>query len=68
MAITTLDGLLSALANNSSRVVIDKASLGNAVAGQLFSLWRAIRQSVAACYDTLTLPNNARADSARVEP
>lgn len=30
MAITTRDGLIDALANNSSRIVIDKASLANA--------------------------------------
>lgn len=40
MTITTLDALIDALANNSSRIVIDKSSLANAVAGQLFSLWR----------------------------
>lgn len=36
--------VMEALANNSDRVVIDKASLGNAVAGQVFSLWRATGQ------------------------
>ena len=41
MTITTRDQLIDALANNASRVVIDKASLANAVAGQVFSLWRA---------------------------
>lgn len=41
MAITTLDGLVNALGNNSTRVIIDKASLANAAAGQQFSLWRA---------------------------
>lgn len=41
MTISTRDELLNALANNSSRVVIDKASLANAVAGQFFSLWTA---------------------------
>lgn len=40
MAITTRDQLLDALANNSTRVVIDKASLANAAAGQIFSLWQ----------------------------
>jgi hypothetical protein len=44
MAITSPAQLLDALANNSSRLVIDKASLPNAVAGQLFSLWRATGQ------------------------
>jgi hypothetical protein len=44
MAITTLDGFYNALANNSSRLVIDKASIANAVAGQFHSLWRATGQ------------------------
>lgn len=44
MTITTENALLNALANNSSRVVIDKASLSSAVAGQIFSLWRATGQ------------------------
>lgn len=39
MAITTRDQLIDALANNTSRVVIDKASLANTAAGQFFSLW-----------------------------
>ena len=41
MTITTRDQLIDALANNSSRLVIDKASLANAAAGQFFSLWTA---------------------------
>lgn len=41
MAITTRDGLINALANSSSRVVLDKASIANAATGNLFSLWRA---------------------------
>lgn len=44
MTITTRDELINALANNSSRLVIDKSSLANAVAGQLFSLWRTTGQ------------------------
>ena len=44
MTITTRDGLISSLGNNFTPVVIDKASLANAVAGQLFSLWRATGQ------------------------
>ena len=44
MAITTLDGIFNALANNSSRLVIDKASIANAAAGQYHSLWRATGQ------------------------
>jgi hypothetical protein len=62
MAITTVDGLVNALGNNSSRVIIDKASLSNAAAGQFHSLWRATGQpgqgaiptTAARCDDTLT--------------
>lgn len=62
MAITTLDGLVSALGNNSTRVVIDKASLANAAAGQQFSLWSAtgipaqgaIPGAAAVCNNALT--------------
>jgi hypothetical protein len=41
MTITTRDQLIDALANNSSRLVLDKASIANALAGGVFSLWRA---------------------------
>jgi hypothetical protein len=41
MTISTRDQLIDALGNNSSRLVIDKASLANAAAGQFFSLWQA---------------------------
>lgn len=41
MTIATRDDLINALANNSDRFVIDKASLANAAAGQFFSLWTA---------------------------
>ena len=41
MAITTRDQLINAMGNNSSRIVIDKASIANAAAGQFHSLWRA---------------------------
>lgn len=44
MAITTLDQLQAALATNSSRVVIDKASLASQTAGGFTSLWRATGQ------------------------
>jgi len=44
MTITARDQLIDALANNSSRLVIDKASLANAAAGQYHSLWRATGQ------------------------
>jgi hypothetical protein len=44
MTISTRDGLINGLANNSSRLVIDKASIANAAAGQFHSLWRATGQ------------------------
>jgi hypothetical protein len=44
MAITTVDGIVSALANNASRIVLDKASLASQVAGRMCSLWRATGQ------------------------
>lgn len=62
MTISTLDGVVNALGNNSSRIVIDKANLANAAAGQYFSLWRATGQpgqgaiptTAATCDNTLT--------------
>ncbi len=62
MTITTRDGLISALGNNSSRLVMDKASISNAAAGQYHSLWRATGQpgqgaipsTAAVCDNTLT--------------
>lgn len=61
MAITTTDGIVDALGNNSSLFVIDKTSLSNAVAGQYYSLWRATGQpgqgaiptTAAICINTL---------------
>lgn len=44
MTITTRDQLIDAMANNSSRIVIDKASISNAAAAQFHSLWRATGQ------------------------
>ena len=41
MTITTRDQLINALGNSASRIVIDKAALTNAAAGQFFSLWTA---------------------------
>lgn len=44
MTISTRDQLINAMCNNSSRIVIDKASLANTAAGQFHSLWRATGQ------------------------
>ena len=41
MTIETLDQLIKALGNNSSRIVIDKGSIIGHAAGNLISLWRA---------------------------
>jgi hypothetical protein len=62
MTITTRDQLIDSLANNSSRLVIDKASIANAAANQFHSLWRATGQpgqgaipgAAATCDNTLT--------------
>jgi hypothetical protein len=61
MTISTINGLINALGNNSSRLVIDKASIANAAAGQFHSLWRstgqpgqgAIPAAAASCNNTL---------------
>lgn len=61
MAITSRDQLIDAMGNNSSRIVIDKANIVNAAAGQFHSLWRATGQpgqgaiptSAAVCNNTL---------------
>lgn len=42
--ITNRDQLIDALANNSSRIVIDKASIASTAAGQYHSLWQATGQ------------------------
>lgn len=44
MTLATANAIAGALGNNSDRFVLDKASIANAVAGQLFSLWRATGQ------------------------
>ena len=62
MTIQTLDALINALGNNSSRFVLDKASMSNAVAGAYHSLWRATGQpgqgaiptAAAVCNNSLT--------------
>lgn len=60
MTIATLDQLVNAIGNNSSPVVIDKASIANAAAGQLFSLWRATGiPAQGAIPTTAAVPTNA---------
>ena len=62
MTITTRDQLINALGNNSSRVILDKASITSQTAGSFASLWRAtgmpgqgaIPAATAACINTTT--------------
>lgn len=44
MTITSMDGLVNAMGNNSSRIILDKASVANVGAGAYYSLWRATGQ------------------------
>lgn len=44
MAISTRDHLIDAMGNNSSRVIIDKASIASQTASSFASLWRATGQ------------------------
>lgn len=37
-----MDGLINAMGNNSSQIIIDKTNIANASAGNYFSLWRAL--------------------------
>lgn len=41
MTITSISGIASALGNNSSRIILDKASVASQVAGVYCSMWRA---------------------------
>lgn len=62
MTITTRDQLINGLGNNSSRIVIDKASITSQAAGTYVSLWRATGQpgqgaipgAAAVCNNALT--------------
>ena len=62
MTISTRDQLIDALGNNSSRLVIDKASIASQAAGTFVSLWRATGQpgqgaipaAAVVCDNTLT--------------
>lgn len=52
MAITNMDQFINSMANNSSRLIIDKFSIVNAVAGGYHSLWRASGQPGAGAVPT----------------
>lgn len=61
MTISTRDQLIDAMANNSSRIIFDKASIASQTANSFCSLWRATGQpgqgaiptSAAVCNDSL---------------
>ena len=61
MAITTRDQLIDAMANNSSRIIFDKASIASQTANSFCSMWRATGQpgqgaipaAAAVCNDSL---------------
>lgn len=44
MAITTRDKLIDAMGNNTSRIILDKATIASQAAGTFVSLWRATGQ------------------------
>jgi hypothetical protein len=50
--ITTASEIINALGNNSSRIIIDKASIANQTAGGFASLWRATGQPAQATIPT----------------
>lgn len=62
MTISTRDQLIDGLSNNSSRIVLDKASIASQAAGTFVSLWRATGQpgqgaipaAAAVCNNALT--------------
>ena len=62
MTISTLDALINAMGNNSSRIVLDKANIASQAAGTYVSLWRATGQpaqgaipaAAAVCNNALT--------------
>jgi hypothetical protein len=58
--ITTRDQLIDSLANKSSRIVIDKGSLGSTTVGGYHSLWRATGTPAQAALPTAAaIPTNA---------
>jgi hypothetical protein len=58
--ITTASEIIKALGNNSSRIIIDKASVANQTAGGFASLWRATGQPAQAAIPTVAaVPTSA---------
>lgn len=58
MAIESTDALIQALGNNSSRIILDKASIASQTAGSFCSLWRAIGQPGQGAIPTTTATCN----------
>lgn len=54
MTIANFDQLVDALANNASRIILDKASLANQAAGRYCSLWRATGQPAQGAIPTVS--------------
>ena len=52
MTITNRDGVIAGLASGADRLIIDKASLSNQIAGRYASLWRATGQPAQAAIPT----------------
>jgi hypothetical protein len=61
MTITSPEELFNALANNASRIVVDKASIANQLANTLCSMWRATGQPAQGAIPgtTFTVPTKA---------
>ncbi len=58
MAIDNIDALVQALGNNSSRIILDKASIASQTAGSFCSLWRATGQPGQGAIPTTTATCN----------
>lgn len=58
MAIESIDALVQALGNNSSRIILDKASIASQTAGSFCSLWRATGQPGQGAIPTTTATCN----------
>lgn len=60
MTITTADGLINAMANNATRIIIDKPNFANTSVGNYFSYWRIAGQPGQAVLPTATVecPDN----------
>jgi len=55
MTITTADGLIDAMANNNTRIIVDKPNFANTSVGNYFSYWRITGQPGQATLPTTTV-------------